>query len=716
MANKSRETANLVSSKTGIAVTISGDPVVLGVGNTQLVTVFGNGNIGINTTSPTSPAQIQIGAGGTTTVYIGDNGAIGIGLTTYLNNNAWGLTLQGDKRIYTERGLIQTQYLQLGSAGDPYSGWAVFGSTSNSFPILICRNGDTNNKDIFIDTNAKVGFGTTQMSAAHEMFTTNPEVFTSYCDGDTGEWTCSSSRNSAGTSVMNLQFSRGTVKEPSSCNDGDVIGRIDFKGYSVSTYQGTARIQSVATQAFSGGASSDLQFYTTAHGQTTPTKRVDILQNGTVAIGNTLVPGTYVGNADKSVGYSLGVAQFLEKKQFSSGWHAQFTDAYDDGAKGRGGAIVFGAFRGNGGQFNAAAIGGAKSNNTIGNENGDCVLYASVGSGLTERIRATSSGEIGINEDAPSRMLHITSNTPYIRLEDKDSSTGVTAQGGLEMYDSDGDRIWFLALDSASTAHLTLQNSTSGDIHLLTSGTYGDGGYVGIATNVPTAKLHVHTNNLNQALKVTSRNDWGNITDFMVEFDGDSRSGGDGNVLRVKGGASRTDAEIFDVDNRNGNKFRVRGDGAVIVAGNLSKGSGSFTIDHPLEHLSRTHNLVHSFVEGPRADLIYRGEVRLVAGIATIIMDESVGLTTGTWQLLCRDPDVFVTNNEDWTPVKAGITSTGVLTIQAQDNTCTSKVNWLVIAERHDKHMYDTGWTDENGKPILEPRKREKDIVGIAST
>ena len=32
---KERESANLVSSHTGIAVTISGSPVVLGVGNTE---------------------------------------------------------------------------------------------------------------------------------------------------------------------------------------------------------------------------------------------------------------------------------------------------------------------------------------------------------------------------------------------------------------------------------------------------------------------------------------------------------------------------------------------------------------------------------------------------------------------------------------------------------------------------------------------------------
>jgi len=50
MANKSRQTANLVSSQTGVAVTISGDPIVLGVGNTELVRINGNGLIGIGTT------------------------------------------------------------------------------------------------------------------------------------------------------------------------------------------------------------------------------------------------------------------------------------------------------------------------------------------------------------------------------------------------------------------------------------------------------------------------------------------------------------------------------------------------------------------------------------------------------------------------------------------------------------------------------------------
>ena len=42
---KERESANLVSSHTGIAVTISGNPVVLGVGNTEHFKITGGGNV-----------------------------------------------------------------------------------------------------------------------------------------------------------------------------------------------------------------------------------------------------------------------------------------------------------------------------------------------------------------------------------------------------------------------------------------------------------------------------------------------------------------------------------------------------------------------------------------------------------------------------------------------------------------------------------------------
>ena len=145
----------------------------------------------------------------------------------------------------------------------------------------------------------------------------------------------------------------------------------------------------------------------------------------------------------------------------------------------------------------------------------------------------------------------------------------------------------------------------------------------------------------------------------------------------------------------------------VAVGGALSKGSGSFKIDHPLPSMKDTHDLYHSFIEGPRADLIYRGQVDLVGGQATVEMDAEFGMTAGTWELLCRDATCFTTNETGWHMVKGSV-SGSTLTIECQESDCTDTVSWLVVAERQDQHMYDTEWTDSDGRPILERKKPEE--------
>jgi hypothetical protein len=145
--------------------------------------------------------------------------------------------------------------------------------------------------------------------------------------------------------------------------------------------------------------------------------------------------------------------------------------------------------------------------------------------------------------------------------------------------------------------------------------------------------------------------------------------------------------------------------GAVTIAGSLSKGSGSFRIDHPIK--PDTHQLVHSFIEGPQADLIYRGKVNLIKGKATVNIDESATMSEGTFVALCRDVQCFTTNESDWTAVRGSVTG-NILTIESQDNTSTSSISWMVIGERQDAHMMDTEWTDENGKVIVEPIKEIK--------
>ena len=143
-------------------------------------------------------------------------------------------------------------------------------------------------------------------------------------------------------------------------------------------------------------------------------------------------------------------------------------------------------------------------------------------------------------------------------------------------------------------------------------------------------------------------------------------------------------------------------DGGLSVEGELQKDSGTFRIDHPL--MPDTHKLVHSFVEGPRADNIYRGTVELTNGFAEVNLDDEATMTEGTWVALNRDGQAWVNNMTDWTPVKATLSGC-TLTIEASDKTSNATVSWLVIGERQDPTIKQASFTDADGHVIVEPQK-----------
>ena len=185
--------------------------------------------------------------------------------------------------------------------------------------------------------------------------------------------------------------------------------------------------------------------------------------------------------------------------------------------------------------------------------------------------------------------------------------------------------------------------------------------------------------------------------------------GGSGQVLHWQAGVRGADNKYYISENATiHSSYALMASGQdVTIGGALAKGSGSFKIDHPLPSMKDTHDLYHSFIEGPRADLIYRGQIDLVDGQATVEMNAEFGMTAGTWELLCRDATCFTTNETGWDMVKGSV-SGSTLTIQCQESDCTDTVSWMVVAERQDQHMYDTEWTDSDGRPILEREKPEE--------
>ena len=144
------------------------------------------------------------------------------------------------------------------------------------------------------------------------------------------------------------------------------------------------------------------------------------------------------------------------------------------------------------------------------------------------------------------------------------------------------------------------------------------------------------------------------------------------------------------------------GSSGVHVTNQLTAGTKTFRIVHPHPSKKYTHDLVHSVIEGPQCDNIYRGKINLVGGTATVNIDTVSNMTDGTFVLLNRDIQCFTSNETGWTAVKGSVTG-NILTITAQDNTCTDTISWMVVGERQDDKIKSVESPDENGKLIMEP-------------
>ena len=209
---------------------------------------------------------------------------------------------------------------------------------------------------------------------------------------------------------------------------------------------------------------------------------------------------------------------------------------------------------------------------------------------------------------------------------------------------------------------IVFQTTTAADTTgstLVTAMTIADGGQVGIGTTTPNNSLSFG------APAADSRQ-------IALYENGTAYYGIGTDVNRLSFYASNTAGTA--------ERMSVNSSGAVNIVGSLSKGSGTFDIAHPIK--GDGWRLRHSFIEGPQADLIYRGTVTLVNGSATVDLDEKAGMADGTWEALCRDPWSMASssgNTVEW--VLDGKTLT--ITSATLDAVCP----WIVIADRQDDHM-----------------------------
>ena len=152
--------------------------------------------------------------------------------------------------------------------------------------------------------------------------------------------------------------------------------------------------------------------------------------------------------------------------------------------------------------------------------------------------------------------------------------------------------------------------------------------------------------------------------------------------------------------------------GNITIPGTISAGAKPFRIPHPT---IADKDLVHIAVESPRADMLYRGVVKLTDGYATVEIDANSNMTDGTFAAFTQNVEVVALRNKDgFTRVKASEVVQGTFHITAEDATCTDNIAWMVVAERSDPFMKELNLTDINGQLIPEQDKlpvREQLII-----
>ena len=267
------------------------------------------------------------------------------------------------------------------------------------------------------------------------------------------------------------------------------------------------------------------------------------------------------------------------------------------------------------------------------------------------------------------------------------------------------DHIFFEAMNCNTSSYLKLRTATDNALYITNCGTIGFG-----EASPGNDKMVIFGNTMHSNVWLRLKTAGCHGVKPAIHFDSGLNGTNYASKVIIMGGYSSPDSGgggalvIYTNDTNETSQQRMCIDprGAVTIMGALAKGSGSFRICHPLPSKVKTHALVHSFIEGPNADLIYSGHSKLTNGIACINIDCSARMTQGTFEALNRCVRIFTTNETSWDAVRGKVCGNMVV-IESQNTNSEDEISWMVIGERHDKHMFDTEWTDSDARVITEP-------------
>jgi hypothetical protein len=320
-------------------------------------------------------------------------------------------------------------------------------------------------------------------------------------------------------------------------------------------------------------------------------------------------------------------------------------------------------------------------------------------------MRITSAGNVGIGNTTPPVKLWV-------------PATSTTT--GIGVYNSDVALIIGNAAGGTNAGSIQVRSGGSSSAIGATNYTLAlnpDGGNVGIGTTSPSYKLHISAGDVSHTLY------------------GPNTAWSPGYYLACGSGGSQITSTTAQVTVTNGNlhldaaasgaagrgiylnaytaNFTAAGNGSSIVSYGpwthtgsftVSVGPKSFRIPHPVVP---NKDLIHSCIEGPRVDLMYRGTVTLVNGTGTVNMNKNstttpdCAMTDGTFEALCTNPQFFLQNMSGFDRVR-GTMSGANLVIISENQTSTDVISWMVVAERHDAGMISADLTNDAGYLVTE--------------
>ena len=341
----------------------------------------------------------------------------------------------------------------------------------------------------------------------------------------------------------------------------------------------------------------------------------------------------------------------------------------------------------------------------------------------TTRLTVTNAGNVGIGDATPAQKLVVAGSAAFtdsiqtgqeaFTIEPWAGATialgsygSVGTEGSYRLglhwnYARGNDNSWHALGINSYTSAGSVQIGNEGII-FRTDASYGASGEaterlrintagkvkIGTDNTSVSASLHVNSGTVNHGMLQESTDGESAIAFKDNASTGnwfDNSVGVDGNTLFLKSSGSK--------------RLKVASN-LVTVVGALTKGSGTFDIPHPVK--GGDWRLRHSFIEGPKADLIYRGTVTLSGGTAAIDLDTESDMTDGTWEALCANPWAMVAssgNAVEW--------SLSGKTLTITSDTADAVCSWMVIGERQDDHMKSSEGVlaDDDGHLIVEYEK-----------